>query len=135
MRFDRNGCRALRHENWQEEVKRMKALVATPHRSSYPDPIEFKEGEVVTTTGKQDDEFPGWIWVRTSNGKEGWAPEAYLQQQITNQAIASSDYSAKELDTSEGDEIEILSELGGWVWCRNAGGQEGWIPVRTVTTA
>jgi hypothetical protein len=110
---------------------RRKVEVIKPHRSKYPDPVEFRRGDRVAT-GRKDDEFPGWVWICTADGNEGWAPELYLEPADEDSAIGREDYSAKELDTELGDSLEILRELAGWVWCRNREGIEGWVPAKTL---
>jgi hypothetical protein len=37
-------------------------------------------------------------------------------------------------DTTEiGDVLEVVEDLErGWLWCRAASGEEGWIPIETV---
>jgi len=49
------------------------------HRSNYPDPIEFHQGDSLKT-GIRDSEYEGWVRVTTTGGKEGWAQEQYLEQ-------------------------------------------------------
>ena len=109
-----------------------KFQVIEQHRSNYPNPISFDAGDEVVPTGKRDEEFPGWIWIRTSDGNEGWAPEQYFRSGDDTTAIAIADYSARELNTEVGETLESHDELNGWLWCRNAAGEEGWIPARTA---
>lgn len=47
--------------------------VIEDYQACYPDPVTFSEGDSLIL-GKSDDEFPGWIWVTSGSGKEGWAP-------------------------------------------------------------
>ncbi len=105
----------------------MKLEVTEAQVSKYPNPIGFRTDDTVEVTERRDDEFPGWAWVRTADGNEGWAPEAYL-----NGCRASSDYTAKELNTTVGEILDGSTESNGWVWCRNARGDEGWVPVKTT---
>ena len=112
----------------------MKRLVLTAHRSNYPDPIAFGCGEIVSL-GRTDDEFPGWIRTRLQNGKEGWAPQDILEPRADGTAIANSSYDARELDTAPGDILEVVRELQGWFWARNAEGREGWVPLKTTEEA
>ena len=104
--------------------------VSTAYNACYPNPITFLAGETVTV-GKQDEEYPGWIWTTLSDGNSGWAPLEFLS--ITeNSAIALSDYSAIELSTKLNEKLLVLQELKGWYWVRNEQNLEGWIPIHTV---
>lgn len=86
--------------------------------------------------GRSDEEYPGWIWVSTQGGNEGWAPEQYLEKNEGNtEATAIETYSARELDTQVGDRLELLQELNGWVLVQNLVGVIGWVPCDTTTSA
>lgn len=111
----------------------MKVKITKVHRSNYPNPICFRRGQQVEV-GEEDPNFPGWIRVKTEDGNEGWAPMDYLELAPSGeQGKAVNDYTAKELDVRPGEQVEIISELAGWVWCRSSLGEYGWIPA--VTTA
>lgn len=105
----------------------VQVVVTTGHRSKYPNPVEFRTGETVQVTDRRDDEFPGWVWIRTTGGNEDWAPEARLDPETSK---ASADYSARELNTDVGERLEVLEELCGWCWCRSAGAELGWVGCR-----
>lgn len=110
----------------------MKRIVVIAHQSNYPDPVAFKKGEYVTT-GKRDTEYDGWVWVATSDGNQGWAPEQYLRPMAgSHKAVATQDYSAKELDTSVGDELTLHHELNEWGWFEKQDGTCGWVPMNTT---
>jgi len=114
----------------------MQRHVAIPHCSKYPNPISFRIGAVVTL-GATDDEDPGWIRARLADGNEGWAPEAILERRTgaSGLATATADYDAHELETVVGESLEVLRELNGWFWARNARGEEGWVPWKTTLEA
>ncbi len=108
--------------------------VITSHRSSYPRPISFRQGEALTAV-RRDDEYPGWIWVTTEDGNAGWAHESLLDLSDTGAAVAREDYTARELDTEEGERVRSLRELDGWAWVENERRQSGWVPVATLADA
>lgn len=116
----------MSHEKPMFNVRSIEA-----YQSCYPNPIQFTEGDIVEV-GKEDDEYPGWIWTMLSDGNSGWAP---LQLLSINGATgkALSDYSAIELSTTRGEKLLVLEELNGWYWVRNKGKQEGWIPASTTS--
>jgi len=109
----------------------MRLTVQTAHVSNYPDPISFKPGDKLVT-GRRDDEFPGWVWCRIPVGNEGWAPEDFMQMTGDNKATAIENYSARELNTREGEKLQVIQELNAWVLCRNQAGDEGWVPKKTL---
>ena len=112
--------------------KIIKFLVTIPHTSNYPDPISLKVGDVIEI-GKQDDEFPGWIWVTTTGGNQGWAPIQYLRIDDSDKtAIAIQDYTARELNTTNGESLILHYELNGWGWVENQNKECGWVPMQTL---
>ncbi len=104
------------------------------HRSQYPDPIQFRPGDQLEL-GKRDTEFPGWIWVRTPDDKEGWAPEDFIETRSKSRGAATSNYTARELNTRAGESLRVHRELNEWLWVENQQGDRGWIPKRTVEEA
>jgi hypothetical protein len=86
----------------------MKYIVISSHEPQYPNPIEFRLGDFVRI-GRQDDAFPGWIWVTTNDGNQGWAPIQYLHiEESGTKAFALRDYSARELNTRVDDDNPAL---------------------------
>ena len=95
--------------------------------SNYPDPINFSPGDRLKLE-KRDDQYPGWIWVTTPSGKKGWAPESLICAETEQEGLALSGYTARELDTSEGESVFCSDEQSGWLWVENERGETGWIP-------
>lgn len=113
----------------------MKLRALRAHVSSYPDPIAFAAGETLRL-GRHDDEYPGWVRTTTADGKEGWAPLAWIRPGPDGATgIALRDYSACELDTAPGESLEALQALAGWLWVRNAAGACGWVPADSAGPA
>ena len=108
-----------------------KYLVHTAHRSNYPNPIEFRRGERLNL-GQRDDEYPGWVWTTTEDGNQGWASLALMDLIDERNAIAQSDYSARELETDPGDRVEVLKQLNDWSWVIPQAGEPGWVPSHTL---
>ena len=106
-------------------------VVSVAHTSNYPDPLEVAAGDVVTA-GHRDKQYPGWIWVTTADGKEGWAPEDYMERRKGSAGIMKRAYSAREIDTAAGDVLFVQMELNGWFWVETADGRSGWVPVDTT---
>jgi SH3-like domain-containing protein len=111
----------------------MKRIVTQAHVSEYPNPISFAAGETVQL-GNEDTEFPGWIWVTTQDGNQGWAPLAYLELAADSRtARTCTSYNARELNTRSGDVVVVLDELSNWTRVQNAAGEKGWVPSRTLS--
>ena len=60
-----------------EPGKNMHGEIVKEHVSTFPHPVTFETGDVLQV-GAQDEEYPGWIWVVTDNGNQGWAPLTLL---------------------------------------------------------
>ena len=112
----------------------MKLIVVEEHRSNYPNPISFKKGESLII-GKRDVEYENWIWVTNKEGNQGWAPTQYLKIEEGNKAKAKQEYTARELDTSLGDELFLHYELNEWGWVQKSDGSCGWVPMKTTKIA
>jgi Variant SH3 domain len=83
--------------------------------AQYRDPIQVKPGDSIEVE-REDDEYPGWLWCRATDGRQGWMPVELLSGRRPI-AIALGDYSAKELTVQPGDELEIETvrhTLGLW---------------------
>ena len=106
-------------------------IITAQHKSSYPDPIQFSPGGRLVL-GKQDDEYPGWIWVTTPSGNQGWAPESIIRCESETGGVALEEYTARELNTVVGERLRCTRELAGWLWVENDKGRWGWIPGKTA---
>lgn len=49
-------------------------------------------------------------------------------------ATVITPYHTRELNGQPGDLLTVIErdDESGWLWCRNPGGKEGWIPVRSL---
>ncbi|SRR6266508_3527231 len=104
--------------------------VIREYRTAYPEPILVRAGEQVIL-GRRDDIYPAFFWVTTRSGASGWMAERDLQ--LSGEiATACSDYEATELSITPGEELTVLDEVGGWLWCLNANEERGWIPATHV---
>ena len=106
-------------------------VAVSPHRSNYPDPISFEPGDTVAL-GRRDAQHRGWIWVTAPSGKQGWAPESFVRISTPEEGVATSAYTARELNTDVGERLSCVTELAGWLWVENEKGESGWVPKDTV---
>lgn len=113
-------------------MKSVKATIA--HQIPSRPPIHIAVGDEVTV-GDRDQEWPAFVFVRTSKGA-GWVPARHLSAS-SGSAVVVDAYDTTELPTEVGDDLEVIHEDtdSGWLWCRSAVGREGWVPIKTVTTA
>ncbi|WP_257254843.1 MULTISPECIES: SH3 domain-containing protein [unclassified Endozoicomonas] len=102
--------------------------VIEDYKACYPDPVTFSKGDHLTL-GKSDNEFPGWIWVTATSGKEGWAPLPLIRRLNQKQGMALEDYTARELSVSMGEDLIIVREINAWAWVENQQKQMGWVPI------
>lgn len=72
----------------------------------------------------------------TTSKCAGWAPARHLSTS-SGSAVVVDAYDTTELPTEVGDDLEVIHEDtdSGWLWCRSTLGREGWVPIKTVTTA
>ena len=99
---------------------------------SNPDPIKMQAGDLLETTGEEDD---GWIWCRhTPTGKESWVPLSYLSLPPAegNTRVALDEYDATELPVESGETFQAEKEERGWLWCENSRGIWGWVRLTQV---
>lgn len=105
---------------------RRTAHVIIPHEATYADPLRVPAGAPLHT-GREDDEFPGWVWCTAADGRQGWVPRLFLKGEGAN-VTADRDYDARELSISAGERLTLLEEVNGWVWVENGRGERGWVP-------
>lgn len=108
----------------------MRATLRRDYRTQYADPVRFARGETVGV-GRRDDEWPQYLWATDAGGRSGWVHERFLDADAGT-ARATRDYTARELDARAGDAVRLLEEAGGWWWCENEHGAQGWLPARDL---
>ncbi len=94
-------------------------------------PIHVVSGDRVQV-GRRDTEWPEFVFVTTADGV-GWVPERCLDMS-SDPAVALVGYDTTELPTTAGEALTLVKrdDPSGWAWVRNAAGQEGWVPLRTL---
>ncbi|WP_268624664.1 SH3 domain-containing protein [Paenibacillus alvei] len=109
-------------------------IVIKKHRSNYPNPLTLIKGQSVIMGEKYEgpENWENWIFCTTqSEGNQkisGWVPMQLLDTKGT-EAIVLEDYTARELNVDEGDQLVGHRELNGWRWCTHRmNSEEGWVP-------
>jgi len=105
--------------------------VILAYEDAYPDPITGKEGDVFLLGGRHDASYPEFVWATAADDRCGWVPKAFLRQNGDFGRLLR-DYTARELTVDRGEMVEIMEEVGGWLWVATSDGHQGWIPSRSV---
>jgi hypothetical protein len=90
-------------------------------------PLSLAAGQVVQC-GKQDIDWPGWIWVTAESGRGSYVPEDILDVQASSSATVKRDFRAHDLSVKKQEQVRSLQEVKGWHWCQSNTGEEGWLP-------
>ena len=102
------------------------ARVIRSWRPSYDPALVVRKGDRVER-GREDDEYPGWIWCVDRTGLGGWLPvEILAGEEIL------FDFKCMELSIDPGMHVETFEMLHGWVLARRTDGAEGWLPLDTL---
>ncbi len=108
----------------------MTRRVVADYQVAYPDPLVVRAGDVLSV-GKEDSDYPGWVWCEDRNGKGGWVPDDCIEL-VGKFARARYDYAATELAATVGQELVVTREKRGWALCTNESGQSGWLPLANL---
>ena len=109
-----------------------RVTVHTAHVIPERAPLRVAVGQEVDV-GKRDDDWPEFVFVTTESGS-GWVPARHLGIE-GDRGVVRTPYDTTELPTEVGDVLEVVVEdqQSGWVWCQDPNGDEGWVPLRTVS--
>jgi hypothetical protein len=112
-----------------DSMTRLRATAA--HTIPERPPIRVVPGQRVQV-GQRDTQWPAFVFVTTTDGA-GWIPERHLNAS-SDPAVVMTGYDTTELETTAGEELTLIKrdDPSGWAWVRNAAGQQGWVPLRTV---
>ncbi len=108
----------------------MRYRAVKPWQPHYPNPIRGAAGEQ-WTLGREDDEYPGWIWATDTAGRQGWVPTAWLRVEGDG-GVLLRDYTAAELVLVPGDVVSGELVESGWLWAMAADGRIGWAPLECL---
>jgi hypothetical protein len=110
----------------------MEYIVIEKHETEFSSPLLVKRNEKVIVKGESE-HWQGWIYcIKQDGSNEGYVPKQIIEY-TDNYGIITEDYSAKELNVREGDILEGIKELNGWMWLRNETTNEiGWVPMEKL---
>jgi hypothetical protein len=115
---------------WQRWPPHVLLLWFAKYTAQYTDPIGFRCGDVIQVE-RPDSEFTEWFWCRGPDRREGWVHRSFLSQSC-GRAIATGDYSARELTVSVGDRGHVIRALNGWAYLQLEDDRAGWVPERVL---
>ncbi len=108
--------------------------VIREHKRIYDEGIQFRCGEPVEI-GRRDTRWSSWLWCTTATGVGAWVPEQLLKSSDQTRAVVTTDYNSIELTVTPGELVTGTQVLAGWIWCRNAHNDEGWVPLENLQSA
>jgi len=107
------------------------ALVVAVYETQYPDPLTMNVGDKLKIVKSRDDEWPGWVFCQSQDGKQGWVPENSIKID-GDAAVAQKTYVAREVTVMEGEIVRIENVESGWAWVTNMTDQTGWVPLKNL---
>src|SRR5262249_44914231 len=111
-----------------------RARAVAAHEIPDRPPLRVAVGEAVQV-GARGVPRPAFVLVTTASGS-GWVPARHIDLDGEPPRMVAA-YDTTELATSAGEDLTVLArdDPSGWLWVRNARGQEGWVPAGTVEPA
>lgn len=108
----------------------MKYVAKSDYEVIDRNPLALEVGDVVKV-GKRDAAWSGWVWVSVADGRGSYVPEDVLADsgaQAGMDVEVVEGFAARDLSVKKGDVVEMVYEVKGWIWGRDTGGVEGWLP-------
>jgi hypothetical protein len=81
-------------------------------------------GDELKIVKSRYDEWPGWVFCESQNGKRGWVAENIVKIDGIG-AIAKQSYEAREVTVMEGEIVRIEKVERGWAWVANMTNETG----------
>ncbi len=111
-----------------------RVVVTTSHEPPSRAPLRLAAGEVVSVEPRES-EWPAFAYVLAGHG-EGWVPRRHLSA-AGGPATVLEPYDTTELAVEIGQVLTVVAtdDESGWLWCRDDGDREGWVPLRSLRPA
>ena len=107
--------------------------ILSEYTAIYADPIAVRRGDRLII-GQADTDWPAFVWCTGPDGRSGWMPAQFFEQDTAESGVALRDYSALELSVQADEHVTLVEEAGGWWWVTNATGLSGWVPVERIAS-
>ena len=91
----------------------------------------MSEGDKLKIVKSNDNEWPGWVFCESENGRRGWVPANSIKMEGDG-AVAHRSYVALEVTVMEGEIVRIENVESGWAWVTNMTDQTGWVPLKNL---
>lgn len=89
--------------------------------------LQLTAGDVVRC-GRSDAVWPGWVWAtHEATDRRGYVPDDILEKVDSEKSRVLRDFDGAELSVRRSETVEVLRQVHGWHWCRQADGREGWV--------
>lgn len=137
--YSSGACKLILHAVEREEdgmagenVDGTRYVVVVEHVNEFPEPIMLKADQLINV-GREDNEEDGWanwFFCQAEGQSPGWVPGQIIKRLGSSRGVVLEDYTAQEMSVERGQELEGVTLLNGWVWCRRpSDGQAGWVPL------
>jgi len=104
----------------------MQYIANSDYEDRDTEPLVLKVGDEVEV-GNADRTWPGWVWAKGGEGRDGYVPAEYLEAVEGSLHRVVEDFDPTVLKIQRGDSLESLRQIHGWHWCRHENGAEGWV--------
>jgi hypothetical protein len=97
-------------------------------------PLVIRPGDsVVVSPEKGSGTWPEYVLVSNERGETGWVPSRALSR-ADGRAVVVRPFDTVTLNPARGETLWVLDPTpeGGWIWCRDARGHDGWFPTRCL---
>lgn len=92
-----------------------------------PHPLRLPAGAEVRLI-QVDTSWPGWVWVEADT-QAGWIPESFLDTAPVGNPVVRRAFDGSDLSARRGEFLVAEEAAPGWIYARNAAGQQGWFPL------
>ena len=104
--------------------------VIVRHDPAAQTPIVVHRGDALVV-GREDDEWPGWLWCTAADGVAGWVPVPYIENCNTGH-VGACDHDSTALSLADRDQVTVDREINVHGWCSTDDGRHGWAPTRNL---
>jgi len=104
--------------------------VIAAHRASFPYALAFSAGDTLSVEDRET-VWSGWTWCVDAARTGAWVPDGFIERR-GDSCIALRDYDSTELNVDTGAILKALEEAGGWLWCVDGSGRQGWVPASCI---
>lgn len=112
----------------------MKIKIIKSYVTVYPNPLILNPGDkIILGEEEKEEKWLGWIFCEFK-GNKGWVPKSIIETTDNVHGVITEFYSAKELDVSEGEFLDYINALNGWLLLKNDKGETGWVPHENTET-